>query len=231
MPKGTASSPSSIRVIALASRQGGTGKTTTAISLAAGLARKGKNILLIDLDPQASSSSLLLPHAPQLPPKEETIYATLYMGKPLLAHPTGIASLSLVPAHLELISDKKYPARNQDSDHPEQLLICKRELDKIRQHYDFVFIDRAPVLDWLTLNGLAAADMALIPFIPSFSAATALTQMRHCWQTSARPHLSVFFRRNHHRTYAQAEGLPAVSKVCQSQLIRQITSRSWAYLN
>jgi len=175
MTKDRATSPDRIQVIALASLQGGSGKTTTAISLAAGLARKGKKVLLVDIDPLAFSSRFLLPQFKQLP-KEETIYAALYIGKPLPIHATGLANLSLVPSHPVIVSDEQL-TRTPDSDHPKKLLKLKSELDKIKQHFDFVFIDTPSVLDWLTLNALATADMIIVPFIPSYSAPSTFTLM------------------------------------------------------
>lgn len=175
MTKDKATSTDRIQVIALASLKGGSGKTTTAISLAAGLARKGKKVLLVDIDPLAFSSSFLLPQSTHLP-KEETIYAALHMGKPLPIHTTGLANLSLVPSHPGIVTDEQLKP-TPDSDHPEQLLKLKSELDKIKQHYDFVFIDTPSMLDWLTLNALAAADMVIVPFIPSYSAPSTFTQL------------------------------------------------------
>src|SRR5512144_3312246 len=63
-------------VISIASQKGGTGKTSTSISLAAGLAHKGKRVLLVDIDSQANSSKVLLHHYPKIS-KEQTIYATI----------------------------------------------------------------------------------------------------------------------------------------------------------
>ena len=72
-------------IIAIASQKGGTGKTTTSISLAAGMAHKGKKTLLIDIDSQANASKVLLPNYPRLA-AEETIYATILGKKPLTIH-------------------------------------------------------------------------------------------------------------------------------------------------
>src|SRR5438270_13236620 len=88
-------------VIAVASQKGGVGKTTSSISLAAGLARKGKKVLLIDIDSQANSSKVLLPHYPQLQ-KHQTIFATILEKSPLPVHQTQIPNLDIVPSHILL---------------------------------------------------------------------------------------------------------------------------------
>jgi chromosome partitioning protein len=78
-----------------------TGKTTTSLSLAAGLARRGKKVLLIDIDSQANSSKVLLPHYQELR-KEQTLYQTILESKPLIIHPTTVQNLSIAPAHILL---------------------------------------------------------------------------------------------------------------------------------
>src|SRR4051812_30565935 len=86
-------------VISIASQKGGTGKTSTSISLAAGLAHKGKKVLLIDMDSQAKSSKVLLREYPKIL-KEQTIYTTILERQPLVVHPTHVKNLSIVPAHI-----------------------------------------------------------------------------------------------------------------------------------
>src|SRR3569832_2321449 len=88
-------------VISVASQKGGVGKTSTAISLAAGLAHKGKRVLLIDIDSQANSSKVLLAHYPQIA-KEETVYATILDRKRLSVHQTMLHNLDIVPSHILL---------------------------------------------------------------------------------------------------------------------------------
>src|SRR5919199_1586591 len=79
-------------IIAIASQKGGTGKTSTSISLSAGLAHKGKRVLLVDMDSQANSSKVLLPDYTKIP-SEQTIYATILERKPLPVHQTSIKNL------------------------------------------------------------------------------------------------------------------------------------------
>ena len=81
-------------IIAIASQKGGTGKTTTSISLAAGLARKGKKVLLVDIDSQANSSKVLLPQYQNVS-KEQTLYATILQKQPLFLHETSIPHLKI----------------------------------------------------------------------------------------------------------------------------------------
>jgi chromosome partitioning protein len=80
-------------VISLASQKGGVGKTSTAISLASGLARRGKRTLLIDIDSQANSSKVLLPNYPEIK-AEHTIYTTIIDRNPLPVHQTSIPNVS-----------------------------------------------------------------------------------------------------------------------------------------
>src|SRR5919202_312729 len=88
-------------VYSIASQKGGTGKTSTSISLSAGLARRGKKVLLIDIDSQANSSKVLLPDYLELH-KEDTIYTTILERQPLPVHHTLISNLEIVPSHILL---------------------------------------------------------------------------------------------------------------------------------
>src|SRR5512135_1730180 len=88
-------------VISIGSQKGGVGKTTTSLALAAGLAHKGKKVLLIDVDYQANSSKVLLPDYQRLD-VQDTAYATILERKPLTVHKTAIPNLEIVPSHILL---------------------------------------------------------------------------------------------------------------------------------
>src|SRR6266568_1187896 len=150
-------------IVSIASQKGGTGKTTTSISLAAGLARKGKKVLLIDIDSQANSSKVLLPNY-QTMTKEQTIYTTILDRNPLPLHQTHIATLQIVPSHI-LLSNTDVELTTA-KDHREERL--KRELDKIKQTYEYVFIDCPPALSWLTLNAFTASDKVMVVVSPGY---------------------------------------------------------------
>jgi chromosome partitioning protein len=151
-------------VTAIASQKGGTGKTTTSISLSAGLARQGKKVLLVDTDSQANSSKVVLGDDFAKLRKEETLYPTVINRQPLVIHPTSIPNLEIVPAHI-LLSDTD-AVLTTAKDHREARL--KTALDKIKGTYDHVFIDCPPALGWLTLNALTAADDVLVIVSPGY---------------------------------------------------------------
>src|SRR5712692_7613414 len=151
-------------IISIASQKGGTGKTTTSVSLAAGLARQGKKVLLIDVDSQANSSKVLLHNYTELD-KDQTLYATIIDRKPLPILPsTLIENLHLVPSHILL--SKTDIELTTAIDHREERL--KSELDKIRSQYDFVFVDSPPALSWLTINALTASDDVIVVVSPGY---------------------------------------------------------------
>src|SRR6266567_3753172 len=121
--------------IAIASQKGGTGKTSTSISLAAGLARKEKKVLLLDVDSQANSSKVLLPDYLNVS-KEETIYETIINCNPLPVRPTTVPNLDIVPSHI-LLADTDVELTTA-IDHREARL--KNELDKVKGRYEYMFI-------------------------------------------------------------------------------------------
>jgi chromosome partitioning protein len=159
-------------LLAVASQKGGTGKTTTSISLAAGLAHRGKRVLLIDTDSQANSSKVLLPDYQELT-KDRTLYATIIDRKPLVVSPTSVPNLDIVPSHI-LLSETDI-ALTTAIDHREARL--KAALDTVKETYDAILIDCPPALSWLTLNAFTAADRILVVVSPGYFELDSTVQM------------------------------------------------------
>jgi chromosome partitioning protein len=151
-------------VIAVATQKGGTGKTTTSISLASGLTRNyHKKVLLIDIDSQANSSKVLLPDYLSLP-RQDTICATLLDRNPLPVRRSSVPNLDIVPSHI-LLSNTDVELTTA-KDHREARL--KNELDRIKDQYDYIFIDCPPALGWLTINAFTASDKILAVVEPGY---------------------------------------------------------------
>jgi chromosome partitioning protein len=159
-------------IIAIASQKGGVGKTSSSISLAAGLAKKGKKVLLIDIDSQANSSKVLIRDY-QAIPKEQTIYATILNRSPLPVHGTEVENLEIVPSHI-LLSNTDVQLTTA-IDHREERL--KRELDSIKNKYDYIFIDCPPTLSWLTINAFTAADKVMVIVSPGYFELDSIVQI------------------------------------------------------
>jgi chromosome partitioning protein len=159
-------------VIAIASQKGGVGKTSSSISLAAGIARKGKKVLLVDIDSQANSSKVLLKDY-QAIPKEKTIYTTILERNPLPVLKTELENLDVVPSHI-LLSNTDVELTTA-IDHREERL--KHQLDSTKGRYDFVFIDCPPTLSWLTVNAFTAADKVMVIVSPGYFELDSINQI------------------------------------------------------
>lgn len=151
------------KIISLVNQKGGVGKTTTSINLSSSLGHLGKKVLLIDLDPQSNSTTGLGIDRGKI---KKSIYNVI-MGECEIKESiikTHFKNLSIIPAMIDLagvdIELIQIGVKDKDFIITEQL---KKQLDTIRDRYDFIIIDCPPNLGVLSTNALAASDSVLIP--------------------------------------------------------------------
>lgn len=159
------------RVIAVANQKGGVGKTTTSINLSVGLAKLGKKVLLIDIDPQGNTTSGVGINKSEI---DKSVYDVLIDDIALskVIHKGNVENLFVAPttislagAEIELVSIISRESR------------LKNAIQTVKDTYDFVIIDCPPSLGLLTLNALTASDGVLIPVQCEYYALEGLSQL------------------------------------------------------
>ncbi|HKM28830.1 MAG TPA: AAA family ATPase [Anaerovoracaceae bacterium] len=160
------------KAIAIFNQKGGVGKTTTNINLGASLAIKGQKVLMVDIDPQGNTTSGIGISKKDL---EYTIYEVMveddFDCRKAVLH-TSIENLDIIPASVDLAGAE---VELVAIDGRERRL--KSAIDKIKEDYDFVFIDCPPSLGLLTINSLTAVDSVLIPIQCEFYALEGVSQL------------------------------------------------------
>lgn len=157
------------RIIALANQKGGVGKTTTTINLGAALRERGRRVLLVDADPQASLSAALGVDPGALP---RSLFEVLTDGLAVVEVIQAAGELTIVPATIDLAA-----AEVQLLNEVGRERVLADALAPVSADYDDILIDCPPTLGILTINALTAASHVLIPVECHFLAIRGLAQL------------------------------------------------------
>jgi chromosome partitioning protein len=213
-------------IIAIANQKGGVGKTTTAINLAAAFARRGRRVLLLDLDPQANSTiSFLNPLSIDFSAYELMMDGSGNIERSI--YQTPVKGLDVIPSRISLAKIESKLVG--DFDAPFRL---KDRLESLRTLYDVIVIDTPPTLGLITVNALVAATHVLIPIQSSYFALEGTDDLLETIEkVKARPNpnlqvLGVLVTLHDKRTTLAREVYDQIRRVFGSQMFETVITKS-----
>lgn len=159
--------------IVLTNQKGGVGKTTTSAALAAGLARKRKRVLAVDLDPQGNLGFSLGMDIEEGP----TIYEALQGKIPVYDAIQRIDDIDIIQSNI-LLSSAEVTLKGDKRE-----LLLKNLLVPVERLYDFIIIDTPPAFNILTLNGYSAANYLIIPMSAEILSLVGLVQLKETYES------------------------------------------------
>lgn len=151
-------------IIAIANQKGGVGKTTTAINLTAGCALRGKEVLIVDLDPQSNTTLSFISHEIMNGSAYELL-TDLDRNLEEFIYPTSIPGVDVIPSRINLAKLEGKLVGDFDA-----VYRLKDRLEPIRDRYDIIIFDTPPTLGLITVSALVAATHVLIPIQSSYFA-------------------------------------------------------------
>ena len=159
------------KIVAFANQKGGVGKTTTCVNLASYIAAMGKEVLVVDLDPQGSATSGLgIDKTKDL----KTIYDLISGDTAIdeVIKPTRLEGLDVIPSTVDLAG-----AEIEMVHMPQREKIVKGILENVKEKYDFIMIDCPPSLGLITVNALTACNSVIIPMLCEYYSLIGITQL------------------------------------------------------
>ena len=203
------------KVISFSNQKGGVGKTTTCVNMAAYLARAGKKVLLIDLDPQGNATTGLGFSKGTL---KKSVYNVVIEGEEVKNNilPTELEGLFLLPSNIDLAGAEVDLVYKKNRDR-----VLRAALEKVKAEFDFILIDCPPSLGLLTINALSAADSAIIPIQSEYYALEGLSQLMN----------TISLVRQHLNRSLKVEGVVLTMYDGRSLISRQIAAEIKKYFS
>ena len=201
------------KIISVTNQKGGVGKTTSCVNLASYVADSGKKVLLIDIDPQGNACSSV---GVEVKKGENSVYEVL-LGEIDITeaiYPSVLKNLEVIPSNVDLSGaevDLVYTDNREN--------VLKTALTKIKDNYDFIFIDCPPSLGLLTVNALTASNTIIIPIQCEYFALVGLGQLMN----------TVRLIKKHLNPDIEIEGVLLTMKDNRSNLVAQVSEEIKKY--